>query len=57
MRTTYGVESVINQMLQILAHSDLPHKFVLVSIHSGKLANVSKDILEAICQLESINVV
>lgn len=39
-----------------LAHADLAHKLVLVAVHPSQLANVSKGVLQAICQLESINV-
>lgn len=44
-------------MLQILAHSDLPHEFVLVTIHAGQLSDVGKDVLQAIGKLESVDVV
>lgn len=44
-------------MLQILAHSDLSHQFVLVSIHSSQLTHMGKDILKTIGQLEGVHVV
>ena len=43
-------------MLEILAHSDLPHQFVLVSIHASELPNVSECVLQSVCQLECIHV-
>lgn len=39
-------------MLQILAHPDLPHQFILVAIHASQLTNMGKDILQPICQLQ-----
>jgi hypothetical protein len=44
-------------MFKILAHSDLPHQLVLVTVHASQLTNVSKNILKTISQLESIDVV
>lgn len=43
-------------MLEILAHSDLPHQFVLVPIHASQLAHVSKSVLQTISKLESIHI-
>ena len=39
-------------MLQVFAHANLPHQFVLVAVHASELAHVSKDVLETVCQLE-----
>lgn len=39
-------------MFQVLAHTDLPHQFVLVSVHSCQLTHVGEDVLQAICQLK-----
>ena len=44
-------------MLQILAHADLFHQLVLVTVHSGELADVSEDVLKPVGQLESVDVV
>lgn len=44
-------------MLQIFAHANLPHEFVLVTIHSRQLSNVSKDVLQTISQLEGVYIV
>lgn len=57
VRNAYGVESVIDQVLQIFAHADLPHQFVFVTVHSRELADVSKYVLQTVGQLESVNVV
>ena len=43
-------------MFQILAHSDLFHQFVLVTVHSGELTDVSKGVLESVCQLKCVRV-
>lgn len=48
---TYSVESVVNEMFDVLTHSDLSHKLVLVSVHSSQLANMGKDVLKAIGKL------
>mmetsp|Transcript_66756 Transcript_66756/g.127143 ORF Transcript_66756/g.127143 Transcript_66756/m.127143 type:complete len:244 (-) Transcript_66756:1454-2185(-) len=51
-----GVEPVVDQMLQILAHAHLPHQSVLVTVHTGQLTDMGKDVLQTICKLEGINV-
>lgn len=43
-------------VLQILAHSNLPHQLVLVTVHSRQLTNVSESELETIGELESVDV-
>lgn len=50
-RYTYSVESVINEMFDVLTHSDLSHQLVLVSVHSSQLTNMGKDVLQAISKL------
>lgn len=52
----YGVESVVDDMLEVLAHTNLPHQLVLVAIHPCQLANVSKGVLQAVSQLKCIHV-
>ena len=52
-----SVESVINQVLQILAHANLPHQLVLVAVHARQLADVGENVLQSIRQLEGIDVV
>lgn len=37
-----------------LAHPDLPHQLVLVSVHASELSHMGEGVLQAICQLESI---
>ena len=52
-----GVEAVVNEVLEILAHTDLPHQLVLVTVHAGQLTDVGENVLKAISQLEGIDVV
>jgi len=54
---TYCVEPVVNEMLQIFTHPNLPHQLVLISVHSSQLSDVSEYILKTIRQLEGVNVV
>lgn len=49
---SHRVEAVIDEMLQVLAHADLPHQLVLISIHAGQLPHMGKYILQSICQLQ-----
>mmetsp|Transcript_26458 Transcript_26458/g.83860 ORF Transcript_26458/g.83860 Transcript_26458/m.83860 type:complete len:710 (-) Transcript_26458:29-2158(-) len=51
-----GVEAVVDQVLQVLAHAHLPHQPVLVPVHAGQLPHVGKDVLQAIGELEGIDV-
>lgn len=48
---TYSVKPVVDEMFQVLAHSNLPHQFVFVPVHPCELTHVGKDVLQAICQL------
>jgi len=43
-------------MLEILAHSDLSHESVFISVHACELSDVCEDILDTISELESIDV-
>ena len=51
-----GIEAIVDEMLQVLRHSDLPHEFVLVSVHARESANVRKNILKRVRELEGINI-
>eukprot|EP00398_MALV-I-01_sp_L67-1_P000203 gene202-gene343 len=51
-----GVETVVDDMLKILAHTHLTHQTILVTVHTGELTNMREDILKTISKLESINV-
>lgn len=51
-----SVETVVDEMLEILAHTNLPHQTVLVPIHASKLSNVSESVLETISKLVGLNV-
>ena len=43
-------------MLDVLAHPDLSHEFVLVSVHACELSHMSKHILQTISQLEGVHI-
>lgn len=45
---TYSVEAVVDEMLQVFAHSDLSHQLVLVSIHTSQLTHMSENVLQSI---------
>jgi len=49
---TDSVESMVDEMLEVLAHANLPHQLVLVAVHSRQLADVRKDVLKSIRQLQ-----
>ena len=49
---THRIKPIVDQMFQILAHSDLPHELVLVPVHARQLSHVSKDVLKTVSQLE-----
>ncbi len=53
---TYCIESVVYDMLQILAHSNLPHQLIFIAVHPCKLAHMSKGVLKTICKLERIHI-
>ena len=40
-----SIESVVDKMLQVLAHSHLSHELVLVAIHTSQLTNMSEYVL------------
>jgi len=52
---THSVKPVVNKMLDVLAHADLSHEFVLIAVHASQLPNMSKDVLQTISQLEHIH--
>jgi EAL domain-containing protein (putative c-di-GMP-specific phosphodiesterase class I) len=54
---TYRVESVVDDVFEIFAHSDLSHQLVLVTVHAGQLAHMGKDVLKTIRQLKGVHVV
>ncbi len=53
LSVTHCVEAVVDEMLQVFAHSDLPHELVLVAVHPSQLTNMSEDVLQSIWQLQS----
>ena len=48
----YGIEPVVDEMLEVLAHADLSHQLVLVTVHARQLTHVGKDVLDPVRQLE-----
>lgn len=48
LSVTNCVEAVVNEMLQVFAHSDLPHEFVLIAVHASQLTNMGEDVLQSI---------
>lgn len=51
-----SIETIVNNMLHILAHTDLPHYTILVPINTGELSQVRIHVLETIVELECIDV-
>lgn len=51
-----GVESVVYEMFQVLAHSDLPHESILVAVHARQLPDMVEGVLKAIGELVGIEV-
>jgi hypothetical protein len=50
------VESVVDEMLQVLAGTNLVHELVLVSVHTGQLTNMVEGVQNTIRKLEGINI-
>jgi hypothetical protein len=51
-----GIETMIDDVLQILASPNLAHQPVLVSIHTRQLTDVVEDVVNPVCELEGIDV-
>eukprot|EP00965_Chrysotila_dentata_P150735 4980259-Pleurochrysis_carterae.AAC.1 len=51
-----SVEAVVDKVLQVLAHADLAHQPVLVSVHAGELADVREDVLQPVGELVGVDV-
>ena len=51
-----SVEPVVDQVLEILAHADLAHQAVLVAVHTSQLAHMREDVLQAVSELEGVDV-
>mmetsp|Transcript_6161 Transcript_6161/g.24641 ORF Transcript_6161/g.24641 Transcript_6161/m.24641 type:complete len:696 (-) Transcript_6161:121-2208(-) len=51
-----GVKAVVDEVLEVLAHADLAHHAVLVAVHARQLAHVSERVLQAVGQLEGVDV-
>ena len=52
MEMPYGVEAVVDEMLEVFTHADLSHQLVLVAVHARQLAYVCKHVLQAVGQLQ-----
>mmetsp|Transcript_6179 Transcript_6179/g.20144 ORF Transcript_6179/g.20144 Transcript_6179/m.20144 type:complete len:665 (-) Transcript_6179:1552-3546(-) len=50
------VEARVDQVLEVLALAHLPHEPILVAVHPGELADVGEDVLEAVRELEGVDV-
>ena len=51
-----GVETVVDEVLEVLAHANLTHKAVLVAVHASELTHMRESVLQTIGQLERIHV-
>ena len=51
-----GVEAVVDEVLEVLAHADLAHEAVLVAVHAGELPDMAERVLEAVSELEGVDV-
>lgn len=51
-----SIEPVVDDVLDILAHSDLTHDSVLVPVDTSQLAQVGIHVLKGISQLECVNI-
>lgn len=54
---TYSIEPVVDEMLKILAHPNLPHQLVLIPVHARQLADVREYVLQPVGELERVHVV
>ena len=43
-------------MFEVLAHADLAHEPIFVSIHTGELADVREDVLQPVGELVRVDV-
>ena len=51
-----GIEAVVDQMLQILTHTYLPHQPIFVPVHASELTDVVECVLQPVRKLVGINV-
>lgn len=51
-----SVEAVVDEMLQVLRHTDLPHELVLVTVHSREGTDVGEGVLQSVGELEGVDV-
>ena len=50
--STHSVEPVVDEVLEVLAHTDLLHQLVLVAVHACQLTHMGKDVLQSVWQLK-----
>ena len=50
------VEAVVDEVLEVLGHPHLPHQSIFITVHPCQLAHVRKDVLEAVSELEGLDV-
>lgn len=50
------VESIVDQVFEILGQAHLSHQLVLVTVHAGQCTDVRKNVLQGIGQLERVHV-
>lgn len=48
LNVTHCIEAVVDEMLQVFAHSNLPHELVLVAVHASQLTDMGEDVLQSI---------
>lgn len=46
LHTRSELGTVVDEMLQVLAHAHLTHQTVLVAVHTGQLPHVGEDVLQ-----------
>jgi hypothetical protein len=50
------VESVVDDVFEIFAHANLTHHFVFVTVDARQLADMRKDVLQSVGELEGVHV-
>lgn len=50
------VKAVVDEMLEVLGHANLPHEPVLVPVHPRQLADMGEDVVKTVSKLEGLYV-
>ena len=50
------IEAIVDEMLQVLCHSNLPHELVFVTVHAREGSDMRENILKSIRELEGVNI-